>query len=239
MNMNKKIKAIIKTVSVAVLVAAVSFSFTSKAVAVTKTTQTNKAVEKSASVKSSTKSSKKSSSKTAKTVAVKKSAVKSSTAKADKDKTGSTKTGTSKTAAADPMSAVMNEKLLDDINALRKSKGLKALTMDSTLVSIADTRSAEASKKWSHERPNGEDGISMIDPKLWRGENLSYVLYPGYDGSDEDQDAAAEEMFDNLVASPTHYDNMVFGNFTKIGIATDITETEEGTKITTAYMFSS
>ncbi|SKC07793.1 Cysteine-rich secretory protein family protein [Lachnospiraceae bacterium] len=132
----------------------------------------------------------------------------------------------------------MNDRLLDEINDLRKSKGLKELTIDSTLTTIADTRSTEASKKWSHERPNGEQGTEMISSDLWRGENLSCVTYPGYKGSEKDQEKAADTMFDNLVASPAHYDNMVFKNYTKIGISSELTETSDGTKITVAYMFS-
>ncbi len=132
----------------------------------------------------------------------------------------------------------MNDRLLEEINDLRKSKGLGALKIDSSLTTIADTRSTEASKKWSHERPNGEQGTEMISSDLWRGENLSCVTYPGYKGSQKDQEKAADTMFDNLVASPAHYDNMVFKNYTKIGISSELTETSDGTKITVAYMFS-
>ena len=124
------------------------------------------------------------------------------------------------------------------INDLRASKGLKALVIDSKLNTIADTRSTEAAEKWSHERPNGEQGTELIDPTLWRGENLSSVTYPNYDGSTKNQEKAADTMFDNLVASPAHYDNMVFDKFTKIGISSELTETSKGTKITVAYMFS-
>ena len=46
-------------------------------------------------------------------------------------------------------------------------------------------------------------------------------------------------MFDNLKASPMHYDNMVFKNFTKIGIGTYVTKTSDGKiSLTTAYLFS-
>ena len=69
----------------------------------------------------------------------------------------------------------------------------------------------------------------MIPPDKWRGENLSYVT------GTEDVAEASKIMFDNLVASPTHYDNMVFNQFTKIGISSYV----ENGKITVAYMFSS
>ena len=84
-------------------------------------------------------------------------------------------------------------------------------------------------------------GDLSIDATLnsWRGENLSYVTYPEFGYTQAEQMAAADVMFDNLVASPTHYDNMVFGSFTKIGIRTSVLGTGDGTRLTTAYMFSS
>ncbi len=133
----------------------------------------------------------------------------------------------------------MNDRLLDEINELRDSKGLDPLEMDNDLTVIADTRSIEASEKWSHDRPNGEPGTDMIPADRWRGENLSMVVYPDYTGSKNEQEKAADTMFDNLVASPAHYDNMVFDKYTKIGISTELINTPEGMKITTAYMFSS
>ena len=123
----------------------------------------------------------------------------------------------------------VNNKMLSSINELRASTGNKALALDSGLNSIADVRSQEASTKWSHTRPNGQQGVDMIPSDRWRGENLSYVT------GTEDAAEAAQIMFKNLVASPTHYDNMVFGQFTKIGISTYV----ENGKITVAYMFSS
>ncbi len=167
-----------------------------------------------------------------------KTATTTATATVKKKSSKVTAVKTSVVKKSDERTGEVNDKLLSEINSLRASKGLGELKMDSTLVSIAGTRSEEASEKWSHERPNGEQGIDMIDRTRWRGENLSYVVYPGYEGSEKEQDKVVEKMFDSLVASPTHYDNMVFGNFTKIGIANDITETSEGTKLTTAYMFS-
>ena len=209
--MKKRSKNVLKAFIAAVTVAALSYTFTFTNVSIVNAAKT--AVEK-----------------TTKTNTVKKAAVKTAS------KVMEAKAGVVK--KTDERTGEVNDKLLSEINSLRASKGLGELKMDSTLVSIAGTRSEEASEKWSHERPNGEQGIDMIDSTRWRGENLSYVVYPGYDGSEKEQDKVVEKMFDSLVASPTHYDNMVFGNFTKIGIATDITETSEGTKLTTAYMFS-
>ncbi|MCR5526889.1 MAG: CAP domain-containing protein [Lachnospiraceae bacterium] len=132
----------------------------------------------------------------------------------------------------------VDSQMLASINNLRTTRGLGALSVDPTLSSIAETRAKEASSVWSHTRPNGMQGADMIDRTKWRGENLSYVVVSNFDGSESISAAAASTMFSKLCASPTHYDNMVFTNFTKIGIATCAIQTAGGTKITTAYMFS-
>ena len=132
----------------------------------------------------------------------------------------------------------IDSQMLASINELRAQNGLSALTLDSNLVSIAETRSEEASVLWSHTRPNGGKGADMISHDKWRGENLSYVTYSNYSGSDSEQSSAASLMFKNLCNSPSHYDNMVFSSYTKIGIATSVSQTDGGTKVTTAYMFS-
>lgn len=132
----------------------------------------------------------------------------------------------------------VDSQMLSSINSLRAQNGLPALSLDSSLVSIAETRSNEAAALWSHTRPNGQKGADMISRDKWRGENLSYVTYSNYTGSSSEQESAASLMFNNLCNSPSHYDNMVFSSYTKIGIATSVTQTAGGTKVTTAYMFS-
>ena len=123
----------------------------------------------------------------------------------------------------------LNNEMLFHINDLRESLGLQALKIDSSLISIANIRSDEASENWSHTRPNGEQGSEMIAPDRWRGENLSKV------SGTNDVSEAAKFMFDQLVESPAHYDNMVFDQFTRIGISSCV----ENGNITVAYMFSS
>ncbi len=132
----------------------------------------------------------------------------------------------------------LNELMLIKMNELRSSVGVGPLSIDDTLNSYAGTRAIEATTKWSHTRPNGAQGCDMIPANKWRGENLSYVVVPGFSFSEEEQEKAAQIMFDNLVASPTHYDNMTYGNFTKVGIRTHVADTGDGKKLTTAYLFS-
>lgn len=132
----------------------------------------------------------------------------------------------------------VNSSLVNQINSLRQAQGLNALSVDGGLSSIAATRAQEASSTWSHTRPNGTQGVDMIASNKWRGENLSYVQYSSFGFSSEEQSQAANIMFGNLKASPTHYDNMVFGDFTKIGVYTYVSNDGSGVKLTTAYMFS-
>ncbi|MBQ7724691.1 MAG: CAP domain-containing protein [Lachnospiraceae bacterium] len=122
----------------------------------------------------------------------------------------------------------LNNRMLSSINELRASNGVKALTLDRDLISVANIRSQEASSNWSHTRPNGEQGVELISSDKWKGENLSRIK------GTEDPVKAASVMFEDLVASPAHYDNMVFGEFTRIGISSYV----EGDKITVAYLFS-
>lgn len=122
----------------------------------------------------------------------------------------------------------LNNKMISYINELRVSTGVEVLELDRDLIAAADIRSEEASANWSHTRPNGEQGVELISSDKWKGENLSRVK------GTEDPGKAAKVMFDDLVASPAHYDNMVFGDFTKIGISSYV----EGDKITVAYLFS-
>ena len=134
--------------------------------------------------------------------------------------------------------SVLNNLMLSKMNDLRSSVGVGSLSIDATLNSYAATISVEATTKWSHTRPNGSQGCDMIPANKWRGENLSYVTFPELDYSEAELEEAADVMFDNLVASPTHYDNMVFGSFTKVGIRTNVANTADGTRLTTAYLFS-
>ncbi len=140
--------------------------------------------------------------------------------------------------AAASSAEVVDSEMLTQINNLRTQRGLSALVLDESLTDIAETRANEASFKWSHQRPNGEQGTDMISNDKWRGENLSYVNYSNYSGTSSEQEIVADVMFQNLCNSQAHLDNMVFSEYTKIGIASYEVATSNGKKITTAYMFS-
>lgn len=120
----------------------------------------------------------------------------------------------SMTAFAEDVSTV-NNNLLTSVNTLRESKGLEPLALDTELSEYAAIRAQEASTSWTHVRPDGTQGCDMISANKWRGENLSYIKYTKFGFSITEQQQAASIMYNNLVASPTHYDNMVFGNYKK------------------------
>lgn len=136
----------------------------------------------------------------------------------------------SKSVMASEMSEAKQElQLVKEINNLRAENGLSPLVIDSELNKVASVRSAEASQKWSHTRPNGKQGVDAIPGNVWKGENLSMM-----EGSASE--ATTAEMFRMLCESPTHYDNMVFEEFTRIGVSSY--EAADGC-VYVAYMFAS
>ena len=145
---------------------------------------------------------------------------------------------TMKAEAAADQTMTMNARLLADINNLRAEQGLPALTLDNELNSFAAVRSEEITSLWSHTPVSYTHLADMISSTKWRGENLSYITYGSFGFSDSEQNNAADSVFASLKASPSHYSNMVSGNYTKIGIYTYVANTGSGVKLCTAYMFS-
>jgi uncharacterized protein YkwD len=92
------------------------------------------------------------------------------------------------------------------INALRASKGLAAVTVDSNLSGIAqDWAQHMADQGALAHRPNLAAGVT-IDWKLL-GENVG-------------QAPDVDQMMNAFVNSPAHYKNLVEGSFTRIGVGT-------------------
>lgn len=132
-------------------------------------------------------------------------------------------------AAAKANTEVMNEEMLNKINELRATHDLPALNVDTDLVSYAQIRANEITKKFSHTRPDGTEGLDIIPlSRSYAGENLSWHVM------DQGVDAAVEGTFTALVNSPSHLDNMIAPEYTKIGIAS----IEINGKMYVAYMFS-
>lgn len=132
-------------------------------------------------------------------------------------------------AAAKANTEVMNEEMLNKINELRATHDLPALNVDTDLVSYAQIRANEITKKFSHTRPDGTEGLDIIPlSKNYAGENLSWHVM------DQGVDAAVEGTFTALVNSPSHLENMIAPEYTKIGIAS----VEFNGRMYVAYMFS-
>lgn len=133
----------------------------------------------------------------------------------------------------------INTHLLEMINELRAENKVGALKSDDFLVECADTRAVEATSFWSHTRPDGTDGLTLIPSNKWAGENLSFVIYDTFDYTEEECIKVAEKAFTELCNSPTHLDNMLFSKFKTIGISTYVSATKDGRiKLCSAYMFS-
>lgn len=132
-------------------------------------------------------------------------------------------------AAAKTNTEVMNEEMLNKINELRATHDLPALNVDTDLVSYAQIRANEITKKFSHTRPDGTEGLDIIPlSRSYAGENLSWHVM------DQGVDAAVEGTFTALVNSPSHLENIIAPEYTKIGIAS----VEFNGRMYVAYMFS-
>ena len=96
------------------------------------------------------------------------------------------------------------------INEIRRNNGLTELTMNYTLVQVANVRSEEISRNWSHTRPDGTDWWTVhtqygIYGKL--GENLAYGQ------------TTPTEVVEDWMNSEGHRANILTPEFTSIGIS--------------------
>ncbi|MCR5033471.1 MAG: hypothetical protein K6A92_11510 [Lachnospiraceae bacterium] len=125
-------------------------------------------------------------------------------------------------------------------NDFRSGLGLQTLKTESFLEDVATLRSEEAHEVWSHTRPDGSWCLDLIPQSRPAAENLSYIKKPSLEETDAYCRAVAEKLFQSLLDSPTHYDNIVKANVGHIGIRTYVTrETEDNNyQFTTAYIFS-
>ena len=101
--------------------------------------------------------------------------------------------------------------ILKLINKNRNQNNINDLVMDETLCGLAAVRACEASKKWSHERPNGTRFYTVFSDYNVRitkvGENLAKgSLDP-------------ETLVNAWMNSDSHKENILNGEYTKTGIA--------------------
>ncbi|MFT3985743.1 MAG: CAP domain-containing protein [Lachnospiraceae bacterium] len=108
------------------------------------------------------------------------------------------------------MDSVSEEQsLLNYVNLLRENHNLNDLFIDDNLNIIAETRLNEMVISYSHTRPNGEHGYDLIDSSKWRGENLAKNYY------------SANEVLAAWCNSQPHLENLIFKEYTKVGIKCD------------------
>lgn len=99
---------------------------------------------------------------------------------------------------------INTRQIVAQVNDLRQQSGQKQLTVDKDLVDAANQRAYEASKKWSHTRPDGSAWYT-VNPAIVGGENLAYT-------------ETVEEVVQMWKDSPEHLDNILYGEFKTTGI---------------------
>lgn len=90
----------------------------------------------------------------------------------------------------------------DMINAIRVQNGLNALEWDTELYSCTNIRAEEASRYWSHTRPDGSSWYT-VNPSIFHGENLAY----GY--------KTASSVVDGWMNSTGHRENILNSRYTR------------------------
>ena len=89
----------------------------------------------------------------------------------------------------------------------RKNAKVGAVKVDATLEKVAQTRAKELVTLYSHKRPNGESGLTLIKGNVYKGENIAMG---------QKTCAAVMSAWFN---SASHKANMLGKNYTKVGVA--------------------
>ncbi len=122
-------------------------------------------------------------------------------------------------AAATPTESMENgyyadayaQQVLAIVNVKRVEAGLAELTMNEALCMVSRVRAIEITQVFSHTRPDGSSCFTAFDEAgicYWSGgENLA--------AGQTSPETVVQEWMD----SPGHYENIMDGNFTQIGIA--------------------
>lgn len=92
------------------------------------------------------------------------------------------------------------------INEYREDNGLETLDWDVNLQSVSDVRAKEASRNFSHTRPDGSNW-NTVNSQIQGGENLAF----GFN--------SADAVVDAWMDSPSHRDNILYDDFTKVAIS--------------------
>ncbi|HZQ85068.1 MAG TPA: CAP domain-containing protein [Acidimicrobiales bacterium] len=125
-------------------------------------------------------------------------------------------------AHADTIDATAEAQFVTLINALRASKGLGTLTVDSNLTSIA--------RNWSQQMANA--GTISHNPNFPNQVTSDWQML----GENVGQGYTVQSLFDAFVASPHHYENLVEPSFTRVGVGVVVTASGQ---IFTSHQFMS
>lgn len=99
--------------------------------------------------------------------------------------------------------------IFNQVNEERAEAGLHELAWSNDLKECAQVRSEEASRVWSHTRPNGQR-FNTVNKKVQGGENLAYCS----------EEAVEDIVVDEWMNSPTHKDNILFEEFENAAVYT-------------------
>ena len=92
---------------------------------------------------------------------------------------------------------------------------MEKLDWNQNLESVSDVRAEECDEDFSHTRPNGS-AWNTVNSQIQGGENLAF-------GQDD-----AQEVVDDWMDSPTHRDNILYGDFSSGSIS--IYQNDDGVK---------
>ncbi|MBR5486246.1 MAG: hypothetical protein IKV41_07035 [Oscillospiraceae bacterium] len=124
----------------------------------------------------------------------------------------------------------VEQDIVDEINKLRRSKGLNKLIYNENLEKAARIRSKEmyVNGYFEHERPNGDSWETILTEDVPMnvsgcGENLAFAK-----SDSMVRHQTGEEWFEQWESSPSHYENMVRPQFTHIGVGVYYAVDEDG-----------
>jgi uncharacterized repeat protein (TIGR02543 family) len=100
-------------------------------------------------------------------------------------------------------------KVLEIVNAKRVEDGASPLKMSAELLDVAKQRAAEITIYFEHTRPDGREWDTVSESISGIGDHGENIAY-GY--------ASAEAVMSDWMNSPSHKENILYPDFTEIGI---------------------
>ena len=112
--------------------------------------------------------------------------------------------------------AAAKQDIIDRTNALRRAKGIAALSVNDKLMQAAQVRADEiaASGIYSHTRPDGRKSNTVTDSK-YTGENIHSISELYLEQQHKTLSEAVVELWSN---SKAHADNMTSSRYGEIGV---------------------